>query len=426
MIKKKVYLDYAASTPVNPKVAAAMLPYFSEKYGNPGAIHAYGQEAQAAIDSSRQKIAEFFGCDFNEIIFTGSATESNNLAIRGIIKAWTDNTPSLSEARPASAPRGLGLRSGLRPTMPASASKPVRGCHPSSHVITSAIEHKSVLETCHDLEKEGVEVSYIKVSKDGFVNPEDVKAAIKENTVLVSIMYVNNEIGTIQPIQEIAKAIRSYKLKAISHKLPMFHTDAAQALNYLDCKIENLGVDMLTFSGQKIYGPKGIGGLYIKKDVSISPIITGGNQERGLRSGTENVPYIVGLSKAIDITETIREVEASRIKELRDYFIDKILEKIPNAELNGSRENRIANNANFLFRGISANNLLIALDQEGVAASAGSTCTIKTVTPSEVLMAMGRIKEEARQSIRFTLGRGTTRSDIDYAVSVLEKIMRRF
>ena len=387
---KKVYLDYAASTPVDAEVMNAMLPYFSEKYGNPGAMHAYGREAQAAIDRARQKIAKFFECEFNEIVFTGSATESNNMAIRGVV----------GRARDYFSP---------------------------AHIITSAVEHKSVLETCHDLERDGVEVSYVSVNKDGFVDPQDVANAIKENTVLVSIIYVNNEIGTIQQIGEISKLVKRAipPLTRGGRGGVVVHTDAAQALNYLDCKIENLGVDMLTFSGQKIYGPKGIGGLYVKKETPIKAVITGGSQEKGLRSGTENVPYIVGLSKAIEILENAREGESSRVKELRDYFIDKILEKIPNSELNGSRENRIANNANFLFRGISANNLLIALDQEGVAASSGSTCTIKTVTPSEVLMALGRTEEEAKQSIRFTLGRGTAKKDVDYSVSVLEKVIKK-
>ena len=377
---KKVYLDYASTTPIDAEVMKAMEPYFSEKYGNPGAMHSFGQEAQAAVDESRQTIADFFGCAFEEIVFTGSATESNNIAIRGVVKHSRQNVRS----------RTL-------------------------HIVTSVIEHKSVLETCKDLEKEGVEVTYLPVTKDGFVRPEDVEAAIKENTVLVSIMYVSNEIGTIQPIAEIAKVIKG----------PIFHTDAVQALNYLDCNVENLGVDLLTFSGQKIYGPKGVGGLYIKKGVEVAPFITGGGQERGIRAGTENVPYIVGFAKAIEIAADMREKEGARVEKLRDYFVDEVLAKVSNAVLNGSRENRIANNANFLFPGVPANNLLIALDQAGIAASSGSTCTIKTVTPSEVLLALGRSQEEAKQSIRFTLGRGTTKKDIDYTVSVLERIVSR-
>lgn len=371
---KKVYLDYASTTPVDAKVQRAMKPYFFLKFGNPGAMHSFGQEAQAAVDESRQKVADFFGCDFNEIIFNGSATESNNLAIRGIVK-------------------NVGLT--------------------KSHIITSSIEHKSVLETCRDLEKEGIEVTYLPVTKDGFVRPEDVEGAIKENTVLVSIMYVNNEIGTIQPISEIAKVVKG----------PLFHTDAVQALSYLDCNVKNLGVDLLTFSGHKIYGPKGIGGLYVRKGIELSPLITGGNQERGLRSGTENVPYIVGFWKAIELAQSLRKKESMRLEKLRDYFIDEVTKKIPKAELNGARENRIPNNANFLFRGVSANTLLIALDREGIAASSGSTCTIKTVTPSEVLVALGRSEEEARQSIRFTLGRGTTKKDIDYTMQKIRKIL---
>ena len=382
---KKIYLDYASSTAVDPAVMKAMEPYFSEKFGNPGAMHSFGQEAQAAIDESRQKIADFFGCSFDEIIFTGPATESNNIAIRGVVKHARQNVRSRTP-----------------------------------HIITSAIEHKSVLATCHDLEGDGVEVTYLPVTKDGFVRPEDVGAAIKENTVLVSMMHVSNEIGTIQPIEEISKIIRKQK-----SSMPVFHTDAVQAPNYIDCNVENLGVDLLTFSGQKIYGPKGVGGLYIKKGVEVAPFITGGGQERGIRAGTENVPYIVGLAKAIEIASSMRNKEAARLGKLRDYFIDEVLAKIPNTELNGSCENRIPNNANFLFRGIPANNLLIALDQAGIAASSGSACSIKTVSPSWVIMALGKNGEEAKQSIRFTLGKGSTKKDIDYTVSALAKIVSR-
>ena len=390
---RKVYLDYASTTPVDPEVRKAMEPYFSKKYGNAGAMHSFGQEAQAAVDTSRQKIADFFGCAFEEIIFTGSATESNNLAIRGIVKYVRSLTP-----------------------------------HIKPHIVTSAIEHKSVLETCHDLEKEGVEVTYLPITKDGFVRPQDVEAAIKENTVLVSIMYVNNEIGTIHPIKEISRIVRSkkYQILDTKYEIPAVHTDAAQAPNYLDCDVENLGVDLLTFSGHKVYGPKGIGGLYIKKGTQIAPIITGGNQESGLRCGTENVPYIVGLGVAIEIAKKTQDKESVRLKKLQDYFIDEVLEKIAGSALNGSRENRISNNANFLFPGVSANNLLIALDREGIAASSGSTCTIKTVTPSEVLTAMGRREEEAKQSIRFTFGRETTKKDVDYTISALEKILKEY
>lgn len=384
-ISRKVYLDYASTTSVDPKVLIAMMPYFTEKFGNPGAMHGWGQEAQAAVDQARAKIADFFGCDFDEIMFTGSATESNNLAIRGVV---------MGRSSPA-------------------------------HIVVSSIEHKSVLETCRALEHDGAEVTYVPVTKDGFVRPEDVRNAIKANTVLVSIMYVNNEIGTIQPIAEIAKITRSknYELPVMGYQLPVFHTDAAQALNYLDCNVKNLGVDMLTFSAHKIYGPKGIGGLYLKKGTPIAPLVTGGNQEKGVRSGTENVPYIVGLGKAVEIAKKLQDKETTRLTALRDYFIEKVLKNIPNAELNGSKENRIANNANFLFRGVLANNLLIALDLAGIGASAGSTCSIKTVTPSEVLVALGRSEEEARQSVRFTLGRGTTKRDADYGVSVLRKII---
>lgn len=412
---RRIYLDYASTTPVDPRVLKAMTPYCSSKYGNPGAMHRYGQEAEAAVDESRQTIADFFGCDFNEILFTGSATESNNLTIRGVVKAARDVEYARHDDM-----EYVGYR-----------------IPHIFHIITSEMEHKSVLETCRDLEQRGeAEVTYLQVTKDGFVRPEDVGRAIKKNTVLVSIICVNNEIGTIQPIQEIARIVKetrdkgNEKRKVLSPTsitpCPIFHTDAVQALNYLDCTVQNLGVDLLTFSGHKIYGPKGIGGLYVKKDTPLVSTITGGNQERGMRSGTENVPSIVGFAKAVEISEKTLGKESARLIKLRDYFIGAILKKVSIAELNGSWENRIANNVNFLFRGISANNLLIALDQAGIAASSGSTCAIKTATPSEVLLAIGRTKEEAKQSIRFTLGRNTTKNDIDYTVSILIKICQSY
>ena len=267
--KKEVYLDNAATTPVDPAVEAAMRPYFLEEYGNPGSLHALGQRAQVAVDTAREKIAHAIGANWRELVLTGGATEANNLAVFGVVRAVTVEA---RKTNPDFVP----------------------------HIITSSIEHKAILEPCAQLEKEGAEVTYIKVGKEGIVDPKDVEAALKENTVLVSIMYANNEIGTIQPIMEIAQAIRSYKLKAQSYKL-VFHTDAVQAFQYLDCNVEKLGVDLMTLSAHKIYGPKGIGALYVKKGTPLMPLIMGGGQEEGRRGGTENVPAIVGFAKAVEI-----------------------------------------------------------------------------------------------------------------------------
>src|SRR3989344_2910675 len=414
--KKHVYLDHASSTPCDVAVLDQMKPYFFDKYGNPGAMHLPWQETQVAMDEAREKVAKFLNCDFEEIIFTGSATESNNLAIRGAVKYMKQN---------------------------------YEGFVP--HIVTTRIEHKSILETFRELEKDGVEVTYLPVDGDGLVSPSDFENVIKKNTVLVSVMYVNNEVGTVQPLKEIGDIVQKYR-RYYDHDpnlltqatdavlgmkeeyrrkrrdvlgIPYFHTDAVQALNYLDCNVRDLGLDLVTFSGHKIYGPKGIGGLYKGKNVNLAPIITGGGQEAGLRAGTENVPYIVGLGAAIEIAGNMRQEESKRISELRDYFIDEVLRTIPDTVLNGSRKERVANNVNILFRDFPANNLLITLDQEGISASTGSTCTIKMVAPSETLLAMGRTDDEARQSVRFTLGRSTTKEDIDYAVFHLQKIMER-
>lgn len=387
--KKQIYLDYAASTPVDPKVLQAMLPYFSKEYGNASSIHGFGQRALAAIDEAREKVAEFLSCDSREIIFTGSATEANNLALQGIIKATKQESNETIKRY---------------------------------HIITSQIEHDSILETCRMLEKEGIEVTYLPVTKDGFVRPEDVKDALKENTVLVSIMYANNEIGTIQPIAEIGRLLKSYNLN-LKFKV-YFHTDAVQAVNYLDCNVNNLGVDMLTISGHKIYGPKGVGTLYIRKSTPIKPLIYGGGQERGLRSGTENIAGIVGLGVA---TAQIRDLRL-KIKEtekLQAELIDGVLKTIPGAKLNASRENRLPNNANFYFPGIDAQSLIIALNQEGIAVSSGSACSTRAVQPSHVLLAIGLSKEAALSSIRVTIGRYTTLAEIRAFLKILPKVIKR-
>lgn len=396
MLVKKIYLDYAATTPVDKEVYEAMRPYFFEKFGNPSSVHFAGQEALIAIDEARQKVADFFGASPQEIIFTGSATESNNLAIKGVIKALRNN---------------LTISQDLK-----------------LHIITTNIEHESIHEPLRDLEKDGlVEVSYISVEKDGIILVEKIKNAIKENTVLVSVMYVNNEIGTIQPIKEIANAISKFK----SHKLgvmgyPLFHVDAVQAINYLNCDVNDLSVDLLSFSGHKIYGPKGTGGLYIKDDIMLKPIILGGGQEYRMRSGTENVPYIVGLAKALDLVKKNQEKDIKNILKLREKLFEGILKIYSKAKVNGDLENRIPANLNILFPGVDANMLLIALSEKGIAVSMGSACQSKALNPSHVLTAMGLSKKDANSSLRFSLGRYTTELEINMILKILKEIKNYF
>ncbi len=409
---KKIYLDYAATTPVAPAVLAAMQPYFSAKFGNAGSLHSFGQEAMAALDDSREKIAKAIGADFREIIFTGSATEANNLALRGVVKKYiSENQPKISVNQ--------------RPRL-----------------IVSAVEHESILETCRDLECEGADVIYLPVNREGLIDLKKLKAALDKCTILVSVMYANNEIGAVEPIAEISRLLSEFReqenknpARRLDCVYPIFHADAAQAFQYLDCDVEKLGVDLMTLSSHKIYGPKGVGALYKKNIVGhefLSPILTGGNQEFGLRSGTENIPLIVGFAKAVEIAVREREKEAKRISELRDYFWRDIKKIFPKANLNGPvisinqlnqhKSARLLNNLNIYFPGQKAEDLLIKLDLAGVAVSAGSACSARGTEPSYVLKACGFPLERIKSSLRITLGRPTTKAEIDEAVRRIKKI----
>lgn len=380
MHKKKsiIYLDYAATTPVDPKVLKAMLPFFKEFFGNPSSAHFLGQKAKEAIENARTQVAQFLNCLPQEIIFTSSATEANNLAILGTIKAAQK--------------RGI--------------KKP--------HIITTQIEHKAILEPLKQLERtQEIEISYLKVTNEGIIDINDLKNLIKKNTVLVSVMYANNEIGTIQPIEEIGNFLKN--LSGIS-----FHTDAVQAVNYLDCNVETLGVNLLTISAHKIYGPKGIGALYVRRGCPLEPLIFGGSQEYRKRAGTENVPGIVGLGAAIKEVQN-RKSEIKNLKNLRDELIRGVLKNIPGSQLNGSWEKRLPNNANFTFEGVDGEALVMALDKEGIAASTGSACSSQNLEPSHVLLALGKSKKEAQSSLRLTLGRTTTKQDIEKTLKILVK-----
>ncbi|MFZ5559518.1 MAG: cysteine desulfurase family protein [Patescibacteria group bacterium] len=390
MKNKRVYFDYAATTPLDPKVLKKMVPYLKDKYGNPSSIHKFGREGSEAIDNTREQVAKFLGCKPTEIVFTGSASESDNLAIRGLIKALKQS-------------KRVGEK---------------------THIITSSIEHKAVLETCKDLEKEGIRMTYLPVGPDGVINLNDLEAEITPETDLVSIMYANNEMGAIQPIKEIGQIIA--KVNKTEEHPTYFHTDAVQAANWLNCNVKELGVDLLTLSGHKIYGPKGVGVLYAKEGIPISPIITGGAHEWGLRAGTENVAAIAGMGAAIaEISSTKHQIP--KIKKLRDKLVKGVLLKVRGSKLNGPTkdEDKLPNIANFSFKGVEGEALVLSLDQEGIAVSTGSACTSQALLPSHVLMAMGLSDLEAHSSLRVSLGKYTTAQEIDYFLKVLPRVVER-
>lgn len=385
MEKREIYLDYSASTPVDSVVFKKMIPYFSEKYGNPSSLHILGQEARKAIETARQHIADFLGCSNKEIIFTSGATESNVWMIKSVLKLFLGN------------------------------GKP--------HIITSSIEHYSIYELCEWLQSRGVEVTFLPVSKEGLISPEDLKKAIKPNTILASIIYAHNEIGTIQPITEFSKIIRKENNNRESNKI-IFHTDAAQAVNYLDCNVKRLDVDLMTLSSHKIYGPKGVGMLYLKSGIYLEPLIGQGSQEFSLRPGTENVPSIVGFGEAIK-RASLNQKNNKHILKLRNKLIKNILQNIPQTKLNGSFEKRIPNNVNISFAGAEGESILMALSQKGVCVSTGSACASSSLEPSHTLIAIGLPPEEAHCSMRFTLGKYTKDQDVDYVLKILPEIIAR-
>lgn len=383
---KRIYLDHGATTPVDKKVLKAMLPYFSEKYGNAMSLHSFGREALEAADKARRQVANFFGAEVSEIIFTSGATESNNLTVKGILKAYY-------------------LKPENKNTKP--------------HIITTSFEHHCVLDACKSSKKEDLaEVTFIKPDKEGLISVDDVKKAIKKNTILVSVMYVNNEIGTVQPIAEIGKMIKKKNADIL------FHSDATQAINYFDCDVKKIGVDLMSMSAHKIYGPKGIGALFIRKGTAITQIQDGGDQEMGKRSGTHNVPGIVGLGAAISLISGQKNANV-KVKELRDILIKKVLAEIPDVTLNGSKIKRSPNNANFSFARVEGESLILMLDAQGIAASTGSACSSGSLQPSHVLLSIGLKPEEAHGSLRFTLGKHTTGKDIDAAVNKLKKVIEK-
>ena len=375
---RRIYLDYAATTPMDPEVLKAMLPYFTDRFGNPSSIHSFGQEAKAAVEKARREIASFLGAKQDEIIFTSGGSESDNFAIKGV----------------------------------AYANK-----HKGNHIITSSIEHHAVIKSCEFLEKMGFEVTYLPVSKDGLVDPEDVKKAITDKTILISIMHASNEIGTIQPIKEIGKIARKKKI--------YFHSDAVQTFGHIHINVDELNVDLLSVSAHKLCGPKGIGVLYVRKGTRIVSFIHGGGQERKRRASTENVPAIVGFGKAVEIAKKTMDEEVKKLVILRDKLIKGILEKIDNVYLNGHPARRLPNNVNVSVESIEGESMLLNLDMEGIAASTGSACTSASLEASHVLLALGLSHELAHGSLRFTLGRYTEKEDINKVLEILPKIVKK-
>jgi len=372
-------MDHAAGMPVDPRVFEVMKPYFTENYGNPSSSHSFGASARSALMESREKVAQLIGAEKpDEIIFTSGGTESNNLAIEGVAYRNKDK---------------------------------------GNHIITITIEHISVINICKYLQKQGFEITYVPVDKQGMVDPQRLKDAITDRTILISVMYANGEIGTIQPIREIGK---------IAHKNQIsFHVDAVAAAEKIPINVEEENIDLLSISSNDMYGPKGIGALYIKKGTRIQPVIQGGGQERGLRSGTENIPAIVGMGKAAEIAQEEMETEGKRLSQLRDKLVKGALDTIEWSYLNGHPTKRLPNNANLRFSYIEGESLILGLDMLGIQVSSGSACTSKTLEPSHVLLAIGLAHEEAHGSLVFTLGKQNSEEDVDYVLEVLPGVVKR-
>lgn len=375
---KRVYLDYAATTPLDKRVLESMLPYLKDQFGNPSSIHEFGRITRDAVEDARRKLAKMIGAHPSEIIFTGSGTESDNLAIMGYAYSHREK---------------------------------------GNHIITTQIEHNAVLNTCRFLEKNGFEVTYLEVDEKGRIDLEQLEKSIKKETILISIMTVNNEIGNIYPIDQIGQIARKYGVA--------FHTDAVQAFGKMKMDMNQIPVDMMSMGAHKIYGPKGVGALYVRRGIRIQKILHGGHQERDRRPGTENVAGIVGFARAAEICMENLEEEATRIGKLRDYFQMKLLNEIEDVSINGDPEHRLFPFLNVSFKNVEGESLLLALDIQGIAASSGSACSSGAVEPSHVLKAISRSEEVALTSIRFSLGRFTTEEDINYALETIKPLIQR-
>jgi cysteine desulfurase len=376
---RSVYLDNSATTRVDPRVVEAMLPYFTEHFGNPSSLHRFGQNARAGLDAARRTIADTLRARPNEIVFTGCGSEADNLAVRGV---------------------AFALRS--------------RG----NHIITTPIEHHAILNTCAQLENAfGFDITRVPVDSRGRVNPDDIARAITDRTILISVMYANNEVGTIEPLAEIAQVARAKSI--------LFHTDAVQAGGYLELDVEKLGVDLMSLGAHKFHGPKGVGALYVRQGVPLVSVLTGGSQENARRAGTENVPYIVGMAKALELAQSAREVENARLRKMRDRLVRGLLAALPGIEMTGDSENRLPGHASFVVPGVIGDEMIVGLDLAGIAASTGSACNAASLEPSHVLAALGYPPDRARGALRLTLGRENTDDEIDYALEVIPDVIAR-
>ncbi len=375
---KRIYLDYAATTPVHHEVLQAMLPYFTESFGNPSSIHSIGQEAKLAIEQARGKIAELIGARSDEIVFTSGGTEADNFALKGVAFA--------NESK-------------------------------GNHIITTKIEHHAVIETCKFLEKLAFRVTYLPVDEYGLVDPDDVRKAITNKTILISVMHANNEVGTIEPIAQIGKIAKEAGI--------YFHTDAVQTVGHIPVNVDELGVDLLAMSAHKLYGPKGVGALYIRKGTKLVSFMHGGEQERRRRASTENVPGIVGFGKASELARQDMDEEAKRLSYLRDKLITGLLERIDHIKLNGHPSNRLPNNVNISVDFVEGESMLLNLDLEGICASTASACSSQSLEPSHVLLAMGLSHEQAHGSLRFSLGKWTTENEIEHVLDVMPRIVAK-
>jgi len=375
---RRIYLDYAATTPAHPEVVKAMLPYFTEAFGNPSSIHSYGQEAKGAIEEARTKVANLIGAHSEEIVFTSGGTEADNFALKGVAFANEDK---------------------------------------GNHIITTSIEHPAVMETGRFLERRGFKVTYLPVDEYGLVDPDDVKKAITSKTVLISVMHANNEVGTIEPIGEIGRIAQEAEI--------YFHTDAVQTVGHIPVDVNELGVDLLSISAHKLYGPKGVGALYIRKGTKLVSFMHGGEQERRRRAGTENVPGIVGFSRAAELVQQEMDEEAKRLASLRDKLIKGLLERIDHSRLNGHPIIRLPNNVNISVDFVEGESMCLNLDLEGICASTGSACSSQSLEPSHVLLAIGLSHEQAHGSLRFSLGKWSTEEEIEQVFHVLPRIVAK-
>ena len=372
------YFDNAATTKIKSEVLKEMMPYLTEEYGNPSSLYGIGRNAKKAIDNSRNKVAELINCDKNEIYFTSCGTESDNTAIKGIANEYKEK---------------------------------------GNHIITTKIEHHAILESCEELEKQGFEVTYLNVDKNGILNLQELENAITDQTILISVMFANNEIGTIQPIKQISEIAKKKNI--------IFHTDAVQAVGNIPIDVKEMGIDLLSLSGHKIYAPKGIGALYVKKGIEFDKLMNGGHQEKNKRAGTENLASIVGLGKACELSKINMEYHIKHLKNLRDYYIEQIQKNVENIRINGSMEFRLPGNANITFIGVDSTALLLELDKKGICCSSGSACNSSQTTPSHVLTAINLDSNMAKSALRTTFGEFNTKAEVDYLIQNLIEIVNK-